>query len=98
MSNLDSFLNEIFELEILIKKKSEEVIDKLNYLTAKRAQLQDIKRQRIELNEKSIKLKENLLALETHFSVLNRREEFLKSKIKATNSLINELKNKLVIF
>ena len=85
MSNLDSFLNEIFELEILIKKKSEEVIDKLNYLTAKRSQLQDIKRQRIELNEKSIKLKENLIVLETQFSVLNKREEFLKSKIKATN-------------
>ena len=98
MTNLDSFLNEIFALEVFIKKKSEEIFEKLNYLTEKRTQLESIKQQLVDVTNKSVKLKENIIALETQFSILNKREDFIKSKIVTTTSFVEELKTKLVTF
>ena len=98
MANLDSFLNEIFALEVFIKKKSEEIFEKLNYLTEKRTQLENIKQQRVDVTNKSVKLKESIIALETQCSILNKREDFIKSKLVITTSFVEELKTKLVTF
>jgi hypothetical protein len=98
MTNLDSFINEIFALEVFIKKKSEEIFEKLNFLTEKRTQLESIKQQRVDVTNKSFKLKEKINALETQFSILDKREDFIKSKLVITTSFEEELKTKLVTF